>query len=477
MSFRQATYYEPYLRELESSTSFETITGEFDESLIPIALRRKTLPLPRVAQFDVVRHFTRLSEMNYSVDTGFYPLGSCTMKFNPKYADQVASDPLFSDVSPLRPGWSVQGSLAVMYELQEYLKEISDMAEVSLQPLAGAHGEFTGVLIVRKYFEKRGEIEQRREIVIPDSAHGTNPASAAMAGFDVVEIPSDSNGIVDLDALRAAVSEKTAAFMITNPNTLGIFDHNIVEIADIVHSKGALLYYDGANLNAILGVTSPGLMKFDIVHFNLHKTFATPHGGGGPGAGPVGVSKELAGLLPRPIVRRRGSEYLLDYSQNEFGNIASFYGSFGVLLRAWAYIKANGSDGLKLNTCKAVLNANYLARKLENVLPLSHPGLKKHEIVVSSEHKGVRALDIAKYILDSGMHAPTVYFPLIVHEAMMIEPTESVTKRDLDSFAEVVSEAVSLSHEELQKHPMNTAVRRLDEVKAARDMILTWKKT
>lgn len=474
MRYRQASFDEPYIKNLESSTTFETISEEFDTSLVPPELQRENLPIPKVAEFDVVRHFTRLSEMNYSVDTGFYPLGSCTMKFNPKYADKIASDPMFSDVNPQRPEWSVQGTLAVMYELQEALKEISDLAEVSLQPLAGAHGEFTGVLIVRKYFEMKGEIDKRREIVIPDSAHGTNPASAAMAGFDVVEIPSDSKGIVDLDALRAAVSDRTAAFMITNPNTLGIFDPNICEIADIVHSKGALLYYDGANLNAILGITSPGLMKFDIVHFNLHKTFATPHGGGGPGSGPVGVTKELAGLLPRPIVRKQGDSYHLDYSEDVFGKIASFYGSFGVLLRAWAYIKASGSDELKLNTYKAVLNANYLAKKLSDSLPLSHPGLKKHEIVVTSEHTGKRALDIAKYIIDSGVHAPTVYFPLIVHEAFMIEPTESVTKRDLDLYAQIMSEAVHKSVEELQKHPINTTARRLDEVKAAKDMKLTW---
>ncbi len=475
MVFRQATYDEPYVKELESSTTFEPISGDFDPMLVPEELRRKDLPIPRVAEFDVVRHFTRLSEMNYGVDTGFYPLGSCTMKYNPKYADRLASDPMFADVSPLRPEWSVQGTLAVMYELQESLKEISDMAGVTLQPLAGAHGEYTGVLIVRKYFEEKGEIDKRREIVIPDSAHGTNPASAAMGGFDVVEIPSDEKGIVDLDALRAAVTEKTAAFMITNPNTLGIFDPNICEIAEIVHSKGALLYYDGANLNAILGITSPGLMKFDIVHFNLHKTFATPHGGGGPGSGPVGVSKELLPLLPRPIVMKKGDSYYLDHSDDKFGKIASFYGSFGVMLRAWAYIKASGSDGLKKNTYKAVLNANYLANRLADSLPLSHPGIKKHEIVVTSEKTGKRALDIAKYLIDAGVHAPTVYFPLIVHEAMMIEPTESVTKRDLDFFAQTISDALKSSVEDLQKHPFNTAAHRLDEVKAARDMKLTWK--
>ncbi|EQD70793.1 glycine dehydrogenase subunit 2 [mine drainage metagenome] len=317
MSFKQARYDEPFIKDLQSRTTFETISEEYDDSIVPATMRSAAPNMPEIAEYDVVRHFTRLSQMNYSVDTGFYPLGSCTMKFNPKYADKIASIPLFSEIHPLRPEWSVQGTLQVMFELQEYLKEISDMDEVTLQPLAGAQGELTGVLVIRKYFELRGELSKRREIVVPDSAHGTNPASAAMGGFDVVEIPSNDEGIVDLDALRYAITDRTAAFMITNPNTLGIFDHNVVEIAKIVHSRGALLYYDGANLNAILGITSPGLMGFDVVHFNLHKTFATPHGGGGPGAAPVAVNKDLADLVPGPIVRKGESGYILDSRNNK----------------------------------------------------------------------------------------------------------------------------------------------------------------
>ena len=472
MSFKQATYDEPHIKSMQSRTTFETITGDFADSIIPQSMRIDRPSVPKIPEYDVVRHYTRLSEMNYSVDTGFYPLGSCTMKFNPKYADKIAAMPLFSENHPLRPEWSVQGSLAVMYELQEYLKEISDMDEVSLQPLAGAQGELTGVLIIRKYFQLKGELETRREIVVPDSAHGTNPASAAMGGFDVVEIPSNKNGTVDIDALKYAVTEKTAGFMITNPNTLGIFDPDILKIAEIVHSKGALLYYDGANLNAILGFTSPGIMGFDIVHFNLHKTFATPHGGGGPGAAPVAVKKHLANLLPPPIVRKNNAGYYMDYSNTELGNIASFYGSFGVLLRAWSYIKRNGADGLKMNSSRAVLNANYLAKKLSRSLKISHEGLKKHEVVFSSEETGVRALDIAKYIIDSGMHAPTVYFPLIVKEALMIEPTETVTKRDLDAFVDIIEKSLKEDHEEISKRPINTASGRLDDVKAARELIL-----
>ncbi len=472
MTFRQARYDEPFIKDLQSRTTFEMLSEDYDDSIVPATMRNASPNVPEIPEYDVVRHFTRLSQMNYSVDTGFYPLGSCTMKFNPKYADKIASMPLFSEIHPLRPEWSVQGTLQVMFELQEYLKEISDMDEVTLQPLAGAQGELTGVLVIRKYFELRGELSKRREIVVPDSAHGTNPASAAMGGFEVVEIPSNDEGLVDLDALRYAVTDRTAALMITNPNTLGIFDHNILEIAEIVHSKGALLYYDGANLNAILGITSPGLMGFDVVHFNLHKTFATPHGGGGPGAAPVAVRRNLADLIPGPIVRKGESGYYLDNRNSKLGKIASFYGSFGVLLRAWSYIKRNGSDDLKMNSYRAVLNANYLAKKISSDVRISHPGLKKHEVVASSEESGRRALDIAKFIIDAGMHAPTVYFPLIVKEALMIEPTETVTKKDMDDFANLIHEAVSLSPEELRALPVNTASGRLDDVKAAKELIL-----
>lgn len=476
MTYHQASYDEPLIKDIHSGTDYKVpdVDGKIDD-LIPASLARKKLDLPDVAEFDVVRHFTRLSQMNFSVDIGTYPLGSCTMKFNPKFADQISQIGGFSETHPLQDQGSIQGSLRVMYELQEYLKDISDMDAITLQPLAGAQGEFVGILIVRKYLEDMGEIEKRREIIIPDSAHGTNPASAAMAGFDVVEIPSDSNGMVDLDALEAALSERTAAFMITNPNTLGIFDRNIVKISEMVHKAGALLYYDGANFNAIVGVTSPGIMGFDIVHFNLHKTFATPHGGGGPGSGPVAVKAFLRDYLPVPVVSIDNDKYYLDYSAKKtIGKVASYYGSFNMLLRAWAYIRFHGSDGLINNTQRAVLNANYLSYKLTPFFSIPFSPLKKHELVLSTEKTGKRALDIGKYIIDQGVHAPTVYFPLIVHEDMMIEPTESASKDDLDRYAKIMEDALKEDEEQLKKRPLNLASRRIDEVKAARELKLKW---
>ncbi len=474
--YRQASYDEPLLRDIKSGTTYRF--PEHDVSpgdVVPDTLLRKESNLPDVAEYDVVRHFTRLSEMNYSVDNGIYPLGSCTMKFNPKYADVIASDPLFRDIHPARPEKTVQGNLRIMYELQEYLKAISDMDAVSLQPLAGAQGEFTGIRLVKRYFEDQGTDGTRREIIIPDSAHGTNPASASMGGYDVIEIPSAADGTVDVEALKAAVSEKTAAFMITNPNTLGIFDPKIEEIADVLHSAGALLYYDGANFNAILGITSPGLMGFDIVHFNLHKTFATPHGGGGPGGAPVGVKKFLKKYLPSPVVERDGDRYYLKYNGKEsIGAVAPYYGSFLVILRAWAYIRFHGADGLRNISRRAVLNTNYLESRIQESYAPSHSAPKKHEVVVSTSKTGKKAMDVAKYILDSGMHPPTVYFPLIVKEAMMIEVTETVSKDDLDRYAEVMLDALKQSEETLEQKPVNTHTNRIDEVKAARELVLRW---
>lgn len=476
MAYRQAEYDEPFIKDFNSGSDYD-IPGNAEnaESLIPEAMKRKKLNLPSVSEYDVVRHYTRLSQMNYSVDLGMYPLGSCTMKFNPKFADKISSFENFSELHPLQQEDSIQGSLKIMYELQEMLKDISDMDAVSLQPLAGAQGEFTGILVARKYLEEKGELGKRREIVIPDSAHGTNPASAAMAGFDVVEIPSNGEGTVDLDALKAALSERTAVFMITNPNTLGIFESNIEEIARLVHDAGAVLYYDGANLNAIMGMTSPGLMGFDIVHFNLHKTFATPHGGGGPGSGPIGVKNFLKDYLPVPLVAKDGDRYYLDYSSKKtIGKVASYYGAFSMLLRAWSYISYHGSDGLRNSTIRAVLNTNYLAKVLSDVYKIPYKSLKKHELVLSSECTERRALDIAKYLLDFGIHPPTVYFPLIVHEALMIEPTESVSKRDLDHYADAMKKAAKASEEDLKSRPHNLPVKRIDEVKAARDLKLRW---
>ncbi|MHB8395798.1 MAG: aminomethyl-transferring glycine dehydrogenase subunit GcvPB [Thermoplasmataceae archaeon] len=477
MSYRQASYDEPLLREFKSGATYE-IPGTLGDagSMIPDALVRKDLNIQDVAEYDVVRHFTRLSQMNYGVDLGFYPLGSCTMKFNPKYADLISSMSQFRDSHPLADESLVQGNLRIMYELQEYLKAISDMDAVSLQPLAGAHGEFSGILIVRKYFQDRGDLEKRTEIIIPDSAHGTNPASAAMAGFDVVEVPSGKDGTVDVEALKGLVSEKTAAFMITNPNTLGIFEHNIGKIDSIFHEKGALLYYDGANFNAIMGHTSPGLMGFDIVHFNLHKTFATPHGGGGPGSGPIAVKERLREYLPVPVVEKKGNEFHFNYSlKNTIGKVSSFHGSFGVLLRAWAYITGNGRDGLTESSSVAVLNTNYIAHKLSSVYGIPFKKQKMHELVISSASTGKRAMDIAKYVLDAGMHPPTVYFPLILKEAMMIEPTETVSRRDLDEYCRILIEGAGKDEEELHKHPTSTPVGRIDEVRAARDQKLNWR--
>lgn len=477
MSYKQATYSENFIGEFRSGTTYK-VPGKCDEKVlesIPANLRRKSLNLPDVAEYDVVRHYTRLSQMNFSVDIGMYPLGSCTMKFNPKFADHISIFEDFSEMHPLQKEDTVQGTLRIMYELQEYLKELSDMDAITLQPLAGAHGEYTGILIVRKYHEDKGELDQRTEIIIPDSAHGTNPASASMGGFDVVEIPSAANGTVDIEALKATLSTKTAAFMITNPNTLGIFEDQITEIARLVHEAGALLYYDGANFNAIMGMTSPGLMGFDIVHFNLHKTFATPHGGGGPGSGPVAVCSMLKEFLPVPTVEKEGEHYFLDYSHNKtIGKVSSYFGSFNMMLRAWSYITYHGSNGLRENTINAVLNANYLAHLLSTKFKIPYKPLKKHELVLSTDNTDKRALDIAKFLIDHGIHAPTVYFPLIVHEAMMIEPTETVSKADLDQYAEILIRSLDTSDEELKSMPKNLPVGRIDEVKAARELKLTW---
>ncbi len=475
MSYHQAEYDEPLLNQFKSGSTYRVDSGHDPADLgIPKEIVRGNLNLPDVAEYDVVRHFTRLSQMNFGVDVGFYPLGSCTMKFNPKFADQITSSHAFRDSHPLAPEEYVQGNLRVVYELQEYLKELSDMDFVSVQPLAGAHGEFSAILVARKYFEDTNQPE-RTEVVIPDSAHGTNPASAAMGGFRVVEIPSDSEGKVNLKALEAALSEKTAVFMITNPNTLGIFDDQIEKIAEMVHNVGAVLYYDGANFNAILGRTSPGLMGFDIVHFNLHKTFATPHGGGGPGAGPIAVKSKFRDYLPVPIVGLKDGKYFLDFSaKKSIGRVSGTIGSFGVLLRAWSYIRYHGADGLKENSSIAVLNTNYLKKKIEGKYEVPFYRLKKHEFVLSTSNTGRRAADVAKYVLDHGMHPPTVYFPMLVHESMMIEPTESVSRQDLDRYAGILMEALDESPEELKNRPVNTPVTRIDEVKAARDLKVRW---
>jgi glycine dehydrogenase subunit 2 len=474
--YRQAAFSEGLLCEKSTPgrTAFSLPDPFGEDVVIPDHLCRKDLALPELSEVEVVRHFTRLSEMNFGIDTGTYPLGSCTMKYNPKITEELSR--LFSEYHPLQDESTVQGCLELMYNMQEYLKVISGLDAVTLQPAAGAGGELTGALIVRAH--QKG----KREMIVPDSAHGTNPASAHMAGFTVVVIPSNEEGTVDIEALKSAVSEKTAGLMLTNPNTLGIFEKDITDIADIVHEVGGLLYYDGANLNAIAGVCRPGDMGFDIVHFNLHKTFSTPHGGGGPGSGPVGVTQELREYLPVPLVEYNGSDYYLEYNlPHTIGKVHGFYGNFQVIVKAYIYSLIMGSH-IKKASQIAVLNANYLAQKLKGHYELPYNPLRKHELVLSCEkirkETGCKALDIAKRLLDYGIHAPTIYFPLIVPEALMIEPTESESRRDLDNFVEVMLTIKKECYEtpELVKEaPHSTAVGRLDEVKAARDPVLNWK--
>ncbi|MEM3723375.1 MAG: aminomethyl-transferring glycine dehydrogenase subunit GcvPB [Candidatus Hadarchaeales archaeon] len=451
---------------------------------IPEKLRRRELNLPELSEPTVVRHFTRLSQMNFGVDSGFYPLGSCTMKYNPKICEEVAAWEKVADVHPWQDESTVQGILEVMYRIEKMLAEIAGVSRVCLHPAAGAHGEFLGMLLTRAYFKDRGE--ERKEVIVPDSAHGTNFASAAMAGFDVVVVPSDERGRVDLGALKAAVSEKTAAFMLTNPNTLGLFEDEILEIKRIVHDVGALLYYDGANLNGILGKARPGDMGFDIVHFNLHKTFATPHGGGGPGAGPVGVSRRLEEFLPVPTVEFDGRKYWLNYNRpKSIGRIKGFFWSL-VLVKAYVYLMMMGAEGLEEVAEAAVVNANYLMKKLQRIegfeVKFSPEGPCKHEFVLSAEplkrKTGVTARDVAKRLLDFGVHAPTYYFPPIVPEALMIEPTETEPKEELDGFVEIfgrISEEAAKNPELLKNAPTGTAIGRLDEVKASREPILSWR--
>ena len=451
---------------------------------LPEGLERADLPLPELAEIDVVRHFTHLSTLNYNIDGGFYPLGSCTMKYNPKINEEVARLPGFTLTHPLQPIETVQGNLGLMFQLQEWLKEISGFAAVTLQPAAGAQGELVGVLIIRAYHHSRGE-SHRNRILIPDSAHGTNPASSAMSGFEVVSLPSDSRGNVDLDALRAACNENLAGLMLTNPNTLGLFDEHVQHVIDIVHASGGLVYGDGANLNALLGVARPGDLGIDIMHFNLHKTFSTPHGGGGPGSGPVGVAAPLADFLPDPIVGildegddEVGPTFGFIHPARTIGPIKSFWGHFGMLVRAYTYISMNGAEGLRKTAEYAVLNANYLLARLRNVYHVPYDRICKHEFVVEgkwADAPEIRALDIAKRLMDYKFHPPTNYFPLIVHEALMIEPTETETKQTLDSFAEAMIKIAAEAHSQpelLQTAPHDTPVGRLDEVRAAKELVL-----
>jgi len=498
--FRQANWNEPAIFNLgkegrrghilpKVEREIQDTVGDLN-AIVPQNLQRTSrLRLPELSEVEVSRHFMRLSEMNYGVDSGLYPLGSCTMKYNPKINEALAGLPTIGMLHPYQDESTMQGILEILYKLERWLAELTGTYEVCLHPAAGAHGELLGTLLMRTYHESNGDWERRSEVIVPDSAHGTNPASATMAGFSVVVVKSDEDGCVDLEALKAAVSEKTAGLMLTNPNTLGIFEKNIEEIAKIIHESGGLLYYDGANLNPILSKARPGDMGFDIVHINIHKTFSTPHGGGGPGAGPVGVSKELAKFLPVPRIAFDRERYHLDYDKpHSIGKIRSFYGNVAVLLKAYAYILSLGFEGLKEVAEISVLNANYLMKKLKEIkgltLPYNSEKPRKHECVFSAKQlkneTSVSALNIAKRLLDYGIHAPTIYFPLIVDEALMVEPTETFEKEELDRFAEAmrkICEEACLNPGKVLKAPHNAAVSRLNEVKAShpRTMALSWR--
>jgi glycine dehydrogenase subunit 2 len=484
--FTQASWDEPLLKELSMPGRVGNIVPtdrrvrvriKDPSSLVPSSIRRESVNLPELSELQVLRHFNRLSQMNFSVELGMYPLGSCTMKYNPKVSEMIASSDGMKHAHPLQPVETVQGLLSLFYELERYLSEITGMSRFSLSTAAGAQGELAGVLMIRKYLMDHGGAD-RDEMLVPDSAHGTNPASAAMAGFKVVKVPSDENGQVRAKSVEELCSARTAGMMFTVPNTLGLFEGQVTEVCKAVHQAGGLMYYDGANMNALLGRARPGDMGFDVVHLNLHKTFATPHGGGGPGAGPVGVIRKLADYLPVPVISKSKSEYSLDFGlKHSIGPLKGFVGNSAVLLRAYVYIRLLGASGLADVSSLAVLAANYLWKSLDpEAFPASHGRelRRKHEAVVSvkSELPGA-AMTVAKAVLDYGMHAPTVYFPLIVHEALMIEPTESEPVEMLDEYAEALNEIYGRMKEgTLGAVPRSTSVGKVDEVKASHPMTL-----
>ncbi|HEY5600245.1 MAG TPA: aminomethyl-transferring glycine dehydrogenase subunit GcvPB [Candidatus Manganitrophaceae bacterium] len=452
------------------------------DQVLPKKYQREIpLSLPEVSENELMRHYTRLSHENYGVDTGFYPLGSCTMKYNPKIHEDVARFPGFAHIHPLQPVETVQGALRLLYELERFLAEIAGMERVSLQPAAGAQGELVGMLIVRAHHKKEGR--QRKKVVIPDSAHGTNPASAALAGYAVQTVRSNSEGIIDVNDLAKVIDADTAALMLTNPNTLGLFEREIGKIAQIVHEAGGLMYLDGANLNALLGLTRPGDMGFDIVHFNLHKTFSTPHGGGGPGAGPVGVGPKLAPYLPAPTVEQKDGRFYLDGKRPQsIGRVHGFYGNFGILVRAYTYIRRLGPAGLSAISRNAIINANYLKKKLQEGYPVPFNRPCMHEFVLSAKkfrEKGVHAWDIAKRLIDYGFYPPTVNFPLVIEEALMIEPPESEPRETLDAFAEAMSairREIDRDPEKVIGAPHTRPVGRMDEVQAAKRLDVRYTK-
>ena len=449
------------------------------QTLIPQEMLRKELPLPSLGELDVVRHYTNLSKLNYSVDSHFYPLGSCTMKYNPKINEDIAAWPEFLHLHPYQHPSDLQGSLELMYRLEKLLCEITGMGRFTFQPNAGAHGELTGMLIIRAYQSHKKNT--RYKVIVPDSAHGTNPATAHMCGYEIQVVESTSQGLLDIDKLKKLVDSDTAAIMLTNPNTLGLFEERILDIRDIVHDAGGLLYYDGANFNALLGISTPALMGFDVVHLNLHKTFSTPHGSGGPGAGVVGVKDYLVDFLPVPIIDKEKDYYYFNYHlRHSIGKVRTFFGNFGVLVRAYAYILQLGKEGLKEVAHNAVINANYIRQSLKSVYDIASPKSCMHEVVLScSKQKkaGVSALDIAKRLIDYGIHPPTMYFPLIVKESLMVEPPETEGKETLDYFIQtmkVINEEIQREPQLLKDAPITTPVKRLDEVSAARFPVVRW---
>jgi glycine dehydrogenase subunit 2 len=479
---------EPLIYELSSPGRQGTPLPDLDvpESDLPAELLRDDLPLPEVSEIDTVRHFLRLSQLNYAIDKGMYPLGSCTMKYNPKINEAAARLPGFAGIHPHQPEATVQGALQLMYELQEALKEIAGFAGITVQPAAGAQGELVGVLVMRKAQLDRGET-QRDTILVPDSAHGTNPATTSMSGLRVVQLPSDDRGNVDLDALRSQVCERIVGIMITNPNTLGLFEEQMAEIIEIVHGCGGLVYGDGANMNALVGLMRPGDIGIDVMHFNLHKTFSTPHGGGGPGAGPVGVAAHLLDYLPDPVVAKvepgpagGPARYTFAHPAKSIGRVRAFWGHFGILVRAYTYIRMHGAAGLRDVAENAVLNANYLRSRIQETYHIPFDRLCKHEFVAEGRFRDVEdigAMDISKRLIDYGVHPPTMYFPLIVHDALMIEPTETESLQALDDYADALIQIAEEAHTDpdlLHDAPHTAPVRRLDEVTAARNPVLRY---
>ena len=453
---------------------------EIETLLPPDEIRGPIDDFPELSELDVVRHYTRLSQWNFSIDTNFYPLGSCTMKYNPKINENMARLPGFAQHHPYTPETFSQGSLQVLFDLQECLKEISGMAHVSLQPAAGAQGEFAGMLMIHDYLAAQGN--PRKKVLLPDSAHGTNPASSALCGYTAVQIPSNKDGLIDIEKLEQLMDEDTAAIMLTNPNTLGMFEKDILRITDIVHKKGGLVYCDGANLNAVMGIVKMGDMGIDVLHFNLHKTFSTPHGGGGPGAGPVGVQEKLAPYLPVPVIEKKGSRYHMNSDRpKSIGKLKIFYGNFGILLRAYAYIRTLGPDGIKQAAQSAVLNANYIKSQLKDIYHLPYPGPSLHECVFNDKNQAsskVTTMDIAKALIDHGFHPPTVYFPLIVKAALMVEPTETESKETLDQFIQAMKDIALQAKDDpdsVHDTPKRPKVSRPDEARAARKPVLRWR--